>query len=150
MKLYDNPLSPYAMKVRMILYEKGIEFEKHEVYTHAQADELRRLNPRAEVPALVDRGVTEHQQVGDHASQAEDAFRHQRCAQHRDGHDAHQAQDAHCTPENGPMRFGGGGHPQENRCGRRDAPNDAPPGKRQARQVVDRRRQRPDAGDAHG
>ena len=54
MKLYDNPLSPYAMKVRMILYEKGIDFEKHEVHTHAQAEELKKLNPRAEVPALVD------------------------------------------------------------------------------------------------
>ena len=54
MKLYDHPISPYAMKVRMILYEKGIEFEKHEVHTHAQAEELRKLNPRAEVPALVD------------------------------------------------------------------------------------------------
>ncbi len=54
MQLYDHPLSPYAMKIRMILYEKGIDFEKHEVHTHADADALRRLNPRAEVPALVD------------------------------------------------------------------------------------------------
>lgn len=54
MKLYDNPLSPYAMKIRTILYEKGIEFEKHEIHTKADAEELERLNPRAEVPALVD------------------------------------------------------------------------------------------------
>lgn len=54
MKLFDAPLSPYAMKVRMILYEKGIEFEKHEIYTHADARELQKLNPRVEVPALVD------------------------------------------------------------------------------------------------
>ena len=54
MKLYDNPLSPYAMKIRMILYEKGIDFEKHEIHTNAQMHELKRLNPRAEVPALVD------------------------------------------------------------------------------------------------
>jgi glutathione S-transferase len=53
-KLFDHPVSPYAMKVRIILYEKGIDFEKHEVHTHAQAEELRKLNPRAEVPALVD------------------------------------------------------------------------------------------------
>ncbi|MDJ0849388.1 MAG: glutathione S-transferase family protein [Myxococcota bacterium] len=54
MKLFDNPLSPYAMKIRMILYEKGLDFEKHEVHSHADAAELARLNPRAEVPALVD------------------------------------------------------------------------------------------------
>lgn len=54
MKLYDNPLSPYAMKIRMILREKGIEYERQEVHTRAQAAELGRLNPRAEVPALVD------------------------------------------------------------------------------------------------
>lgn len=54
MKLFDHPLSPYAMKIRMMLYEKGIEFEKHEIRRESQRDELQRLNPRAEVPALVD------------------------------------------------------------------------------------------------
>jgi glutathione S-transferase/RNA polymerase-associated protein len=58
MKLFDNPLSPYAMKVRGILYEKGIEFENHEILTKSQLEELRRLNPRAEVPALVDGRTT--------------------------------------------------------------------------------------------
>jgi len=54
MKLFDHPISPYAMKVRSILYEKAIEFDKHEINTRSQLQELRRLNPRAEVPALVD------------------------------------------------------------------------------------------------
>ena len=45
MKLYDHPISPYAIKIRMILYEKGIDFEKQEVHTKAQGEELRRLNP---------------------------------------------------------------------------------------------------------
>jgi glutathione S-transferase len=31
MKLYDNPLSPYALKLRVILYEKGLPFDKHEI-----------------------------------------------------------------------------------------------------------------------
>jgi len=53
-KLYDHPLSPYAIKVRLILYEKGIEFEKCEIKTRSDGEALRRLNPRAEVPALVD------------------------------------------------------------------------------------------------
>ncbi len=54
MKLYDNPLSPYALKIRVILYEKGLDFEKHEIHTEEQRDDLLRVNPRAEVPALVD------------------------------------------------------------------------------------------------
>lgn len=54
MKLIDNPLSPYSLKIRMILYEKGIDFEKLEIHTEDQRDELLRANPRAEVPALVD------------------------------------------------------------------------------------------------
>jgi glutathione S-transferase len=54
MKLIDNPLSPYALKIRIILYEKGIDFEKSEIHTEEQREELLRANPRAEVPALVD------------------------------------------------------------------------------------------------
>lgn len=54
MKLIDHPLSPYAMKIRMILYEKGVEFEKHEIHTEDQREELLSANPRGEVPALVD------------------------------------------------------------------------------------------------
>ena len=42
MQLYDNPLSPYAMKVRIILREKGIPFEAHEIHTEAQRAELER------------------------------------------------------------------------------------------------------------
>ena len=57
-QLYDNPLSPYARKVRLALYEKGLEFEKHEIHTKSQRDELLRVNPRGEVPALVDGGAT--------------------------------------------------------------------------------------------
>jgi len=54
MKLIDHPLSPYAMKIRMVLYEKGIDFEKLEIHSEDQRDELLRANPRGEVPALVD------------------------------------------------------------------------------------------------
>lgn len=54
MKLYDNPLSPYAVKVRCVLYEKSIEFEKREIRTHADRDELLAVNPRGEVPAISD------------------------------------------------------------------------------------------------
>lgn len=57
MDLYDNPFSPYAFKVRAALYEKGIAHEKREIRTHADRALLLRVNPRGEVPAIVDAGA---------------------------------------------------------------------------------------------
>lgn len=54
MILVDHPLSPYAQKVRLVLHEKEIEFESREIWRKDQADDLRSLSPRGEVPALVD------------------------------------------------------------------------------------------------
>jgi glutathione S-transferase len=54
MRLFDNAFSPFAYKVRVALYEKAIAFEKHALRTAAERDELRRRNPRDEVPALQD------------------------------------------------------------------------------------------------
>jgi glutathione S-transferase len=54
MKLYDNPTSPYAFKVRAVLYEKGIDVEHHEILRESQRDELLAVSPRGEVPALAD------------------------------------------------------------------------------------------------
>lgn len=57
LKLFDHPLSPYGFKVRVLLYEKGLEFEKNEIHTESQREELLRVNPRGEVPALTDGDV---------------------------------------------------------------------------------------------
>jgi glutathione S-transferase len=54
MKLYDNAGSPYAFKVRGVLYEKGLAVEHHEIRSEHQRDELLAVSPRGEVPALVD------------------------------------------------------------------------------------------------
>ncbi len=54
MILIDHPVSPYAQKVRMALREKQIDFESREMWTKSQREELFALNPRGEVPALVD------------------------------------------------------------------------------------------------
>ncbi len=54
MELHDNPFSPFAFKVRGVLYEKGIEFAKCEIRRQADREALLRVNPRGEVPALVD------------------------------------------------------------------------------------------------
>lgn len=57
MELYDNPFSPYAFKVRAALYEKQIPHEQREIKKRADHATLARVNPRAEVPALVVDGV---------------------------------------------------------------------------------------------
>jgi glutathione S-transferase len=57
MELYDNPFSPYAFKVRAALYEKGVAHEKREIRTRADRELLLRVNPRGEVPALIDDGA---------------------------------------------------------------------------------------------
>lgn len=60
MKLYEHPLSPYARKVKIVLYEKGIPFERVSVtpLTIGDADphyaEFSASSPRLEVPCLVD------------------------------------------------------------------------------------------------
>ncbi|HZC45293.1 MAG TPA: glutathione S-transferase family protein [Candidatus Acidoferrum sp.] len=59
MKLYYSPLSVYSAKPRIAMYEKGIAHETMLVnWTPAtgwiKPDELPRLNPKAQIPVLVD------------------------------------------------------------------------------------------------
>ena len=54
LRLYANSLSPFARKVRITLYEKAVEFDTVEIERGSQRAELLRINPRGEVPALVD------------------------------------------------------------------------------------------------
>jgi glutathione S-transferase len=59
MKLYTTALSPYSAKVRAALYEKKLAFEPIEVpFARAgflsKPPELLRINPRGEVPVLID------------------------------------------------------------------------------------------------
>jgi glutathione S-transferase len=56
--LYDNPFSPFARKVRLVLAHKGLEVVCVDALALAHHDELRTLNPRGEVPALVDGDLT--------------------------------------------------------------------------------------------
>ena len=56
--LYDNPFSPFARKVRMVLRFKGLEFESIDALALNEHDRLVEVNPRAEVPVLVDGGFT--------------------------------------------------------------------------------------------
>jgi glutathione S-transferase len=55
--LYDNPFSPFARKVRMVLQLKEIAFESIDALAVDQHARLLAVNPRAEVPVLVDGAV---------------------------------------------------------------------------------------------
>lgn len=52
--LFDNPFSPFARKVRMVLLHKGLAFESIDGLAHKQRERLLSINPRGEVPAIVD------------------------------------------------------------------------------------------------
>ena len=57
MKIYGASLSPYARKVKMALNEKGVDYEMVPVDTEANVTELHKLNPRGEIPTVVDGDV---------------------------------------------------------------------------------------------
>src|SRR5437879_8228636 len=53
--LYDDVFSPYARKVRIALYEKDVPFERvRALHGDCNRTDFLHVNPRAEVPALVD------------------------------------------------------------------------------------------------
>jgi glutathione S-transferase/RNA polymerase-associated protein len=60
LKLYEHPLSPYARKVKIVLYEKGVPFERVYIQplTMREGDagfgDFSTSNLRREVPCLVD------------------------------------------------------------------------------------------------
>jgi glutathione S-transferase len=56
--LHDNPFSPFARKVRLVLGFKGLEYRSIDALALSEHDRLVAANPRAEVPVLVDGGVT--------------------------------------------------------------------------------------------
>lgn len=57
--LYDDVFSPYARKVRIALYEKGLDFERvRALHGDCNRTDFIHVNPRAEVPAIVDGDFT--------------------------------------------------------------------------------------------
>ena len=56
--LYDNAFSPFARKVRMVLEHKGLAFDVVDGLKMSNQAELARVNPRREVPVLVDGDVS--------------------------------------------------------------------------------------------
>jgi glutathione S-transferase len=58
MQLFDNPFSPFARKVRLVLDWKGLAYDVIDGLDKANARALEAANGRAEVPALIDGDVT--------------------------------------------------------------------------------------------
>src|SRR5882724_7646552 len=57
--LFDDVFSPYARKVRIALYEKGVPFERvRALHGDCNRTDFVDVNPRAEVPALVDGDIS--------------------------------------------------------------------------------------------
>jgi len=57
--LFEHPLSPYAQKVKLALYEKGIPFEARTPNLFGETEpEFVESSPRLEVPSLIDGDCT--------------------------------------------------------------------------------------------
>lgn len=53
MKLYDAALSPFAARVRIQVYAKGLDIPRADAPGGAGSDEYRKINPLGKIPALV-------------------------------------------------------------------------------------------------
>ena len=58
MQFFTNGFSPFARKVALALDYKGLAYEPIDGLTHENRDALLAVNPRAEVPALIDGDIT--------------------------------------------------------------------------------------------
>ena len=52
-KLYNTQRCPYARRTRMVLYEKGVEFETYEVDLENKSEEFLKASPTGKVPVIV-------------------------------------------------------------------------------------------------
>ena len=55
--LFSNGFSPFARKVAMALDYKGLTYETVDALSHDSHERLLKVNPRAEVPVLVDEDI---------------------------------------------------------------------------------------------
>lgn len=52
-KLYNTQRCPYARRTRIVLHEKGIDFETHEVDLANKSEEFLSVSPTGKVPVIV-------------------------------------------------------------------------------------------------
>jgi RNA polymerase-associated protein len=58
MTLYSGAACPFSQRCRIVLYEKGMDFEIKDVDPTEKADEIAAMNPYSQVPILVERELT--------------------------------------------------------------------------------------------
>ncbi|MDW5415473.1 MULTISPECIES: glutathione S-transferase N-terminal domain-containing protein [Iodobacter] len=58
MKLYSGTSCPFSHRCRIVLFEKGMDFEIIDVDVHSKPEDLAIMNPYNEVPVLVERDLT--------------------------------------------------------------------------------------------
>ena len=58
MKLYSGTACPFSHRCRIVLFEKGMDFEILDVDIHSKPEDLSVMNPYNEVPVLLERDLT--------------------------------------------------------------------------------------------
>ena len=58
MILYSGTACPFSHRCRIVLYEKGMDFEIRDVDLHDKPDDIAAMNPYSRVPILVERDLT--------------------------------------------------------------------------------------------
>jgi RNA polymerase-associated protein len=58
MILYSGTACPFSQRCRIVLYEKGMDFEIKDVDLTEKVDEIVAMNPYSQVPILVERELT--------------------------------------------------------------------------------------------
>jgi glutathione S-transferase len=57
-KLYNTQMCPYARRTRIVLYEKGVDFDVHEVDLSNKSEEFLSVSPYGKVPVLAVDGTS--------------------------------------------------------------------------------------------
>jgi len=57
-KLYNTQRCPYARRTRIVLHEKGIDFDVHEVDLSNKSEEFLRVSPYGKVPVVSINGIS--------------------------------------------------------------------------------------------
>lgn len=61
MTLYSGTTCPFSQRCRIVLFEKGMDFEIIDVDIHNKPEDLAVMNPYNEVPVLVERDLILHE-----------------------------------------------------------------------------------------
>ena len=61
MVLYSGTTCPFSQRCRLVLFEKGMDFQINDVDVHNKPEDLAVMNPYNEVPVLVERELILHE-----------------------------------------------------------------------------------------